>query len=157
MAHKQLVSVDIAGGNLAFVYNLDFSVGPNQPNRKDDVQLVQLCLQQIYTHPTVGAGTLPGGYKIETDGSCGPITRNAIWHIQTYLQRISGGQVYADGVIGPITLPFSSGRYVRSLIWMNWLLMRAIGPGRFEGLPNDSITPTLLQERLSTTVIIKVN
>jgi len=149
MAHTQSSPRGImTDPSLDKVYNVDFAVGPGKPNNKDDVQLVQLFLQQIYSHSTLGAGPLPDGKKIDTDGVCGPITKSAIWHLQTYLQRVSGGQVYADGVVSPVPLGDELGPHMPSLIWMNWLLQEAIGRGRFITLQIDSITPSPLRTSL---------
>ncbi len=64
--------------------NLDMAVGKEplsgliQPNRRDDVMLVQYFLRGIYSNPTAFQPPLipPNGKLIKVDGFHGPQTQN---------------------------------------------------------------------------------
>ena len=62
-------------------YNLDNAVGPNCPNQRTDVMLVQFFLHQIFSHPN-RAVSKPAGEKIKISGSFDPTTAAWIRHDQ---------------------------------------------------------------------------
>src|SRR5579859_6270636 len=135
---------------LTVAYNVTMKVGQNKPNTEDDVMLVQLCLQQICGHYTFWRNVVtPNKEKIDADGKCGPITKNAIWRFQTQLQKI-GADVYPDGVVSPLYQndAYTSLGYECTLLWLNYLLFYSIGEDRFEDLADQSFTPPLLRSRL---------
>jgi len=149
MAYKISDPPDLQLGDpLGVAYNVTMAVGEGKPNIDEDVMLVQLCLQQICAHAPLWRQMItPDGKKIEADGKCGPITKNAIWRFQTELQRHT--TVYADGVVGPFTgSTTTAAGHEYTLLWLNYLLFYSIGEDRFEDLADQSFTPPLLKSKL---------
>ena len=79
-------------------YNVDSAVGPNAPNQRGDVQLVQFLLREIYNHPTVRMHK-PSGEMV-VDGWFGPTTARWIVEFQK-LVRSKGRPVLVDGRVDP--------------------------------------------------------
>jgi hypothetical protein len=76
-------------------YDVDHAVGPNCPNRTDDVMLVQYLLLKFYGNPKRTA-IAPAG-EMRVTGFCGPVTRRWILAFQMYL----GAGTAVDGQIDP--------------------------------------------------------
>ncbi len=148
MAYKTLPPPVYPGSELHAFYNVSMAVGQGKPNNPDDVMLVQLCLQQVYSWPSIFP-LVPDVGAIKADGKCGPITVNAIWFFQTQLQE-SGVLVYPDGVIDRASdwRAGTTSGYGYSILWMNWSLKQVIGEERFLHLDVDRITPGLLSLKL---------
>lgn len=104
MARVSLVRVKI---NDPYVYNIDFSVGPGSPNKRDDVLLVQYFLKSINdkrdsANPPFAPLPLAPGEVFKVDGIAGPITFRAIKHFQDQaLQR--GRSITPDGRVDKVT------------------------------------------------------
>src|SRR5262245_13127898 len=62
-------------------YNPDDAVGPNCPNRRSDVMLVQFFLRQIFSHPK-RAASRPAGEPIKISGTFDAATAAWIRHHQ---------------------------------------------------------------------------
>ncbi|MCX7374390.1 MAG: hypothetical protein NTW56_18490 [Alphaproteobacteria bacterium] len=75
------------GGGLPYIYNLEQAVGPNSPNAREDVRLVQVMLRCLY-------GVRASGLK--PDGWIGPTTNTWIRVFQNDM-RAQGNNVLLDG------------------------------------------------------------
>ena len=86
------------------VYNIDYSVGDGQHNRKDDVMLVQKLLRFVFYEtgygPKKGFPVLSDVPDIAVDGACGPTTRRYIVYFKQCLRK-TGYSVYPDAIILP--------------------------------------------------------
>jgi hypothetical protein len=106
MAHARLTG----NRDWPFFYNVDHAVGPNAPNRRDDVFLVQTLLRGIQTADAYRRPNRPNGGVMAIDGTFGPITAEAIVHFQT-VSRALGENITIDGRVdrcnifgrGPLT------------------------------------------------------
>ena len=77
-------------------YNVNYAVGKNCPNYREDVLLVQFFLKRIYMNEFMKAQTPKGQMKV--DGNCGPITCN--WILKFQIDMMNGGlKCYPDGVV----------------------------------------------------------
>src|SRR4051812_33550098 len=81
-----------------YLLTVDAAVGPNSPNRRDDVMLVQFLLSSIL-------GTRPNSPTVAIDGVCGPITSRAIREFQQ-LARGRGRPCVLDGRVDRLGLDF---------------------------------------------------
>ncbi len=78
------------GGRNQFFYNVDLTVGPGSPNRRDDVLLVQFFIKSVFDNtsrfnPPFAPLPLQPGRVFKVDGIAGPITFGAIKHYQATL------------------------------------------------------------------------
>ncbi len=93
--------------NDPYVYNIDDSVGPGAPNRRDDVLLVQYFLKSINdkrdaASPRFAPLPLAPSEVFKVDGVAGPITFRAIEHFQQQAAQ-QGRKVVADGRVDKVT------------------------------------------------------
>jgi len=104
MARVSLLRLDISE---PFIYNIDASVGPSSPNRRDDVLLVQYFLKSINDQrslftPPFTALPLAAQEVLKVDGIAGPVTFRAIRHFQD--QAVARGRaVTPDGRVDKAT------------------------------------------------------
>ena len=77
-------------------YNVNFAVGKNCPNYREDVLLVQFFLKRIYKSSMMQSQTPKGEMKV--DGKCGPVTCNWILKFQIDMMNF-GLKCYPDGVV----------------------------------------------------------
>lgn len=150
MAYKTLPPPGYPGSQLHAFYNLTSAVGPRKPNQLDDVMLVQICLQQIYTNEVLPWDPESYWYPIAPDGKFGPITHNAIWIFQSQMEA-RGVNIYPDGVVDQANdwRGATSMHYSYTMLWLNWGLLQVIGENRFAHLDIDKITPRVLAVRLA--------
>lgn len=107
-----------------------------QPNKRDDVMLVQYLLKRVYQQ---GHNVQPplnqtnGAAQLKIDGWYGPKTQSAIEHFQIELRR-NGRNIATDGCIDPErgdTTTASISRTDYTISWLNkyfWLLYPALAP-----------------------------
>jgi hypothetical protein len=83
------------------LYNVNFAVGANAPNKRDDVLLVQWLLYRAYTdHPLLA----PPGDDLAIDGWIGPETVKWITAFQTDMRRL-GRPCAKDGRVDSARKP----------------------------------------------------
>lgn len=81
---------------LPIFYNINFAVGDNAPNMKEDVMLVQFFLREVYKGRTsFDPAEKPPRGEMKVDGVCGPITKNWLLKFQLDI-RNRGSSIYAD-------------------------------------------------------------
>ena len=81
------------------VYNVSFPVGPNMPNRRDDVLLVQTLMKLAnFTRFSPGLGPVESSRSIAVDGIFGPQTKRMIKAFEAD-RRDAGLLVVDDGVV----------------------------------------------------------
>ena len=76
------------------MYNVNFPVGKNSPNKRDDVFLVQWMLHRVYTDSP--SFTAPDGNDLAMDGWIGPTTIRWITAFQTDVKN-KGQSCWVDG------------------------------------------------------------
>lgn len=133
---------------IPFVYTVHKAVGPNCPNQRADVLLVQYLLRVIYANGAVlEQPPLPSGRRILVDGLCGPITNEAILHFQQTLKAKSH-PIAADGRVDrafPGTKTPSGLQW--TVIFMNFALKHA-APALHKDLPGAADCPPELRAEL---------
>jgi hypothetical protein len=87
---------DIENPEDAPFYNVNFAVGKNCPNYREDVLLVQFFLKRIYMIDGM-TGLKPKG-NMTVDGKCGPVTQNWIRKFQIDMMN-RGLKCYPDGLV----------------------------------------------------------
>jgi len=96
MAYIRLTEDD----NVPFYYDVDMAVGPNAPNRQDDVMLVQYFLREVYRHARTLQISRPAGRDMTVDGRFGRTTALWITDFQREI-RSQGFPVRVDGRVDP--------------------------------------------------------
>jgi peptidoglycan hydrolase-like protein with peptidoglycan-binding domain len=101
--------------NLPYIYNVSYAVGPNCPNQREDVELVQTLLQ--FTSRVFPLA--PGGLVV--DGLFGPITAACIANFQRFgpFMAQDGRVDRARGTLGSV-----SGRFY-TIAWLNGFAKQA--------------------------------
>ena len=107
-------------GPMKHYCNLTAGVGPKQPNRPDDVALVQYFLKSFYDDPEFPLS----GENIEVDGVYGPTTSRAIHAFQELAAKVLGksGQAEGlaeDGIVDRARGIFGQHRSMYTIIAMN--------------------------------------
>ncbi len=126
-------------------YNVNYAVGANGVNRRDDVLLVQWMLHRIYAD-----GTLPpvGGPPLKVDGYAGPQTVKWIAAFQARV-RASGESCHVDGRVDSARKQVASvTKTVYTIIWLNAGL-RKYSPAAFADPASDPTCPKELLTALA--------
>ena len=152
MAFKVLAPPDT---ELRVLYNVSKPVGPKQPNREEDVLLVQFCLQKLFDNPDAFNPPFPpppNRKRIETDGKCGPLTQAGILHFQNVIKS-RHASIRPDGVVNrandrTVVSPIS--HTVFTIVFLNKALKGVIGDDLFGRLESDPEVPFKLALSLST-------
>ena len=104
-------------GSMPSFYNLDMAVGPDCPNRRDDVMLVQFLLKQFYAAPDRVADAPRGEMKV--DGWWGGTTARWILAFQQRLKK-KGLSICVDGQVDPaLSESGSISHTVYTIRWLN--------------------------------------
>lgn len=171
MAHTKMVQ----GRSYPYLYNVDMTVGQRmekhtngsstsvygyyQPNKRDDVMLVQYLLKRVYQRGQAAQPPLKSGVgdphsptELKIDGLCGPKTQGAINKFQLEMRQ-NGRNIATDGCVDPelgnsSTSSISKTGYMIS--WLNkyfWVLYPELAPN----LVSDPECPAELRQSLSRT------
>ena len=98
MARVSLIQFNL--GPSGIFYNVDTSVGPGRPNRRDDVLLVQYFMRESFKGvPSFKKDPFPGGV-LAVHGRAGPQTFAAIRHFQKMAKK-TGLTSAQDGRVDP--------------------------------------------------------
>ncbi|MGH9949833.1 MAG: peptidoglycan-binding domain-containing protein [Pyrinomonadaceae bacterium] len=94
-------TIPMSLGDLPTIYNVDFPVGPNMPNLRDDVLLVQTLMKMAnFTRNNQGLGPVEASRDIKVDGFFGPQTKRMIVAFEE--DRTSSRRLLvSDGIIEP--------------------------------------------------------
>jgi hypothetical protein len=133
------------GGNY---YNVNFAVGSNAPNKRDDVLLVQWMLHRIYIDDPRFA---PGPDRdIRMDGWIGPQTIRWITAFQRAIRRL-GLRCLVDGRVDSarVSSEGSVSKTVYTIMWMNEALLES-NPTVFGDATLDPSCPPELLAALAT-------
>jgi hypothetical protein len=136
-------------------YNVDMAVGPNAPNRRDDVLLVQYMLKRVYERPVYKKLTLsPQQGTMSVDGISGPITARWIRHFQSDV-RTAGGSVVVDGRIDR-ALPGGAASISGTEYTIFWLndAFRGHYPEIFNNMPVHPDVPADLKAALLRSIVV---
>jgi peptidoglycan hydrolase-like protein with peptidoglycan-binding domain len=154
LAFKTVPPTDFKAEDLHVFYNLTLAVGPGQSNQPDDVMLVQLCLQKIYSNPTLFRPPA-NGKTVKADGKFGPITQAGILHFQKEIRR-QGATTRVDGIVNRGNAFTSRGEMthrVLTIFWLNLGLKKTIGDELFSHLESNSDTPFALAVALAASSV----
>lgn len=123
-------------------YNVNFAVGNQSPNKRDDVYLVQWMLHRIYTdHPLF---IPPENKDLSMDGWIGPKTIKWIKAFQTDVNRL-GQTCVADGRVDSARKQTGAvSKTVYTMLWLNGALRSANPTVFFDPASDPSIPPQLL-------------
>lgn len=128
-------------------YNVNYSVGSNASNKRDDVFLVQWMLHRVYTdHPMLSP---PEVQRLEVDGCIGPQSVKWIKAFQSDMRR-AGRTCMLDGRIDSarnVTGAVSKVPY--TILWLNAVFFAA-NPQIYTDPANDPEAPLELLIALAT-------
>ncbi len=134
--------------NLPFIYNVHAAVGPNSPNQRVDVLLVQHLLRVAFENATLlELKPLPSGRRILVDGVCGSITNEAILHFQKEV-KAKGSKIPTDG---RVDRAYPGDKTPHGLFWTIIFLNNAFRharPGHYANLPASSDCPSEVRAAL---------
>lgn len=100
MASVDILDLPSQGGKV-LIYDLDQPVGPNLPNRRDDVLLVQYMMREVPKSGRFKPDPFPA--PLTVDGVPGPGLFANIKHFQNLQKlRLAGKHSATDGRIDPI-------------------------------------------------------
>jgi hypothetical protein len=125
-------------------YNVNFPVGKDSPNKRDDVFLVQWLLHRVYSDSQYF--TSPDGGDIAMDGWIGPKTNRWIIAFQTDVRNL-GEACVVDGRVDRARVGgvASITKTYYTIVWLNAFLLDA-NPAVYN---NPSADPECPQELLS--------
>jgi hypothetical protein len=111
----------VVGGGMAYMLDIDASVGANAVNRRDDVLLAQylLAVWMAYNKDPLQMPIIIAAPVVACDGICGPKTKGAIKSFEQAFPQVS-----ADGKIDPWNIPMARASKIFTL---NTLLFFAGG------------------------------
>ena len=129
---------------LPTIYNVRFPVGPNMPNVRDDVMLVQTLIKLAnFTRFTPALGPVEASRDIAVDGIFGPQTKRMITAFEAD-RRSAGLLLIAES---PET-GFTGGGVLYKIVHLNRSAKNAAGEFRYANLPFDPATPPILRGAL---------
>lgn len=131
---------------LPVVYNVNFPVGANSPNRRDDVYLVQWLLHHVYAeHPSFNT---PDGSDIAIDGWYGPQTLQWIKMFQADVRKI-GQSCALDGRVDRLRPTGNPNTGFYTIAYLNYFF-GSVNPAAFSTPASDPTCPQPLLSALST-------
>jgi peptidoglycan hydrolase-like protein with peptidoglycan-binding domain len=105
VSHMQQSTANSGAGQAAtaahrVVQNVTKSTASYEPNKRDDVMLVQYLLKRVYQQGQTYNPPLKGDgiASLKIDGVCGPKTQSAIEHFQMEMRR-TGRSIATDGCV----------------------------------------------------------
>ncbi|MEO8072891.1 MAG: hypothetical protein ABI686_06560 [Acidobacteriota bacterium] len=134
-------------------YNLDKSVGPQQPNIVDDVMLVQFFLSEESKQHTIFQWDKPSE-PLLVDGQKSDLLFRWILSFQVAI-KAQGSPVSADGIVDPATgsstQRSSHTHTTYTIVFLN-NQFESMFPERFADLRKDPTVPGLLRAALQRSV-----
>lgn len=128
-------------------YNVNFAVGANSPNKRDDVMLVQWMLHRVYSdHPLLSP---PESAPLKIDGWIGRQTIRWITAFQQDMRR-AGRTCAVDGRVDSARK--AAGQVSKApytILWLNAVFLAA-NPGVFGDPARDPDAPLELLMALAT-------
>jgi hypothetical protein len=136
--------------DLPSIYNLTFPVGPNKPNVRDDVLLVQ-TLMKLANFTRNNGGPVEASSTIKIDGWFGDQTKRMIEAFELHI-REKHLPLIADGVFEPSSNDgYSAKGFVFKIIHLNRFAMQATRFGNeYNRIPTDPETHPILRQSLLT-------
>lgn len=146
MACKQYLGFS----DLPNIYNITFPVGPDMPNVRDDVLLVQTLMKLAnFTCSYEGQGSVKRSRSIDVDGWFGEQTQ---WMIEAFeiFVREKHLLLVADGVIEPASnVGYTAQGIIYKIIHLNQFARLATRFGNeYDQIPTDPKTPPILRRSL---------
>lgn len=136
--------------DLPRIYNITFPVGPNMPNARDDVLLVQM-LMKLANFTSNGGG--PGGSEpsssIKVDGWFGDETRQMIEAFENYVRK-QHLFLMADGLFEPSSEDgYTAKGSIHKIVHLNRFAKQGTAFGdEYNRIPTNPETDPLLRESL---------
>ena len=100
------------GGGMAYMLDIDASVGANAANKREDVLLVQylLAVWMAYNKDPLLMPIIIAAPVVTCDGICGPKTKGAIKSFEQAFPQVS-----ADGKVDPWNIPMAKASKIFTL------------------------------------------
>ena len=136
--------------DLPNIYNLTFSVGPNMPNLRDDVLLVQTLMKLAnFSCGRESHDSAETSRSIEVDGRFGAQTKRMIEAFEMFV-REKKLMLVADGVIVPASNDgYTAQGVVYKIIHLNQVARLATQFGQqYDRIPTDPKTHPILRQSL---------
>jgi hypothetical protein len=136
--------------DLPTIYNISFPVGPNMPNQRDDVLLVQTLMKMAnFTRFHPGHGPVEASSKITVDGYFGKQTKRMIEAFEVMV-RERHLLIISDGVFEPSSNDGYTGKgIIYKIIHLNRFAKQATPYGNaYDQLPTNPETHPILRGSL---------
>lgn len=134
----------VAGGNY---YNVNFAVGANAPNKRDDVRLVQWLLRRVYADHAALAP--PDPTPLAVDGWIGPKTVRWIKAFQADVRAAGRVCAYDGRVDSARKAAGAVSKLPYTILWLNAVLADA-NPAVYANPASDPDAPPELLQALAT-------
>ncbi len=123
--------------DLPAIYTPDMAVGPKAPNRRADVQLVQLMLRMIFAHPEFSPASRPTRtIRHPEDGQFGSITYDHILSFQRTMRR-DGMPIHVDGRVDEFRgATHSRADKIYTVVWISFMFNRMFPAEMALGMSN---------------------
>jgi len=147
MAH----TMNIGFSDLPSIYNITFPVGPDMPNQRDDVLLVQTLMKLAnFTRNSPGHGPVEASRNIKVDGWFGDQTKRMIEAFEVYV-RENHRLIIADSVFEPSSDDGYTGKgIIYKIIHLNRFAKEATPFGNeYKQIPSDPNTHPILRQSLT--------
>lgn len=137
--------------DLPSIYNITFPVGPNMPNVRDDVLLVQTLMKLANFSDGVGHGLFEASRSIKVDGWFGDQTKRMIEAFELHI-RERHLLLIADGVFEPSSNDgYTAKGFIYKIIHLNRFAKQAASFGdEYNRIPTDAETHPILRQSLLT-------
>jgi hypothetical protein len=138
--------------DLPSIYNIAFPVGPNMPNVRDDVLLVQTLMKLAnFTRNDVGHAPVEASRSIQVDGLFGDQTKRMIEAFEVHI-RERHLLLIADGVFEPSSNDgYTAKGFICKIIHLNRFAKQATPFGdAYNRIPTNQETHPILRHSLST-------
>ena len=141
-------TLNLGFSDLPSIYNITLPVGPNMPNVRDDVLLVQ-TLMKLANFARNGGGPVEASRNIKVDGWFGDQTRRMIEAFEVHI-REKHLLLIPDGVLEPSSNDgYTAKGIIYKIIHLNRFAKQATSFGNeYNRIPTDPETHPILRQSL---------
>jgi hypothetical protein len=139
--------INLGDVTMDYIFNVSNRVGPNQPNQRDDVLLVQFLLREYMTRPELTGSplfplpTVSGDFDIPT----------ALWiYYQQLLGKKQNPTAILDGIVSP-----ARGIFYNTKTGDSWYIanlnysLKSSNSRRFDAMRDDPIIKPIIKRQIT--------
>ena len=144
--------MNLGFSDLPKIYNISLPVGPDMPNRRDDVLLVQTLMKMAnFYRIDPERGVVESSRSLEVDGWFGPQTKRMIEAFEVHI-REKHLLLIPDGVLEPSSHEgYTAKGIIYKIIHLNRFAKQAMPLGEeYNRIPTDPETHPMLRQSLLT-------